>query len=167
MLPKYRSIRKKTEFDQNFTEKINKLRKIYEDETSKKLYAYQKDTYKNGKYVSPKSYISTNLAFQNFILYPDTFALLINSNNLMVNPKNSQEDLDYYEKIMTELFTEIPEKQKKQILAIVSELRKEKLKIQTDGPTEILQGIGILNEEERNKYDVIDDDYMEEIEHTK
>ena len=156
VLPKYRLIRKKTEFEQNLTEKINKLRKIYENETAKKLYTYQKDTYKSGMYVSPKSYVSTNLAFQNFILYPDTFALLINRNNLIVNPKSTKEEIDYYEKIITEIFNEISEKQKNQITTIVSELRQEKLKIQTDGPTEVLQGIGILNEKERNKYDIID-----------
>ena len=156
VLPKFREIRKKIVFGQNITEQIDNLKKIYDNEASKKVFVFQKDTYKNGMFVSPKSYVSTNLAFQNFIIYPDTFAILINQNNLLVNPKNTTKELDYFEKLINELFSKIPEKQKIEILKTVTELRIEKLKIQTDGPTEVLQGIGILNEDERKKYDVID-----------
>ena len=156
VLPKYRAIRKKIEFDHNITQKVDSLREIYNNQTEKKLYTYQKDVYKNGMFVSPKSYISTNLAFQNFMLYPDVFALLVNRNNLIVTPRNTENELECYQKLMNDLYTKLSEKQKIEIAKIVLELRRDKLEIQTEGPTEILQGIGILNEQERNKYDIID-----------
>ena len=155
ILPKYRKQRNKLVIDSKIEIEICQLKKIYDSVTSKKIDTFLSDSYKNGQFVSPKSYLSTNIALQNFKFYPDTYAMLVNRMHILLNPETSEKNLKFYANLIETLFDKITEIKKIEIIKVVSKLREEKKSIQVNRYIELFQDAEMPSNE-RNKYDVID-----------
>lgn len=155
VFPKYRIQRKNLHVESAIKTELDQLKKIYDSVASHKIDVYQKDNLKNGFYVSPKSYLSTTIALQSFNLYPDSYAILLNTIHTFLHPKTSEEDLRFYGNLIDKIFNKIPAAQKSEIIAVISQMRKEKRDIQINTYMELFQG-GELQKNDRDKYDVID-----------
>lgn len=155
VFPKYRIQRKNLPVESTIKTELNQLKKLYDSVASHKIDVYQKDNFKNGFYVSPKSYLSTLIALQSFNLYPDSYAILLNPIHTVLHPKTSEEELKFYGNLIDKIFNKIPAIQKSEIIAVVSQLRNEKRGIQINTYMELFQD-GELKKNDREKYDVID-----------
>jgi hypothetical protein len=154
LLPKYRVRRKALNLSEDIIKDVKLLKTIYDSTVSVKFQRMQLDMDRNQKYVQPKAYMSSLLAFETFKFYPDVYAILFNEIHLSLNPKTNYDEMKQIQKLVYKIYTSLSNPTKDKIYQITSELTKEKKAFIRDYSFfELFQGE--IAEEKQKTYNII------------
>jgi hypothetical protein len=153
LFPRYRIHRKEIVLPNEVKRNIAVLKAIYDSIINVKLQRFSLDMDRNQKYVQPKAYIASILAFETFKLYPDVYALLLNEIHLSLNPKTDFNQMKQIQVLVGKIYSLLSNSLKEKTQQITSELTRER-KAYTNNPfLDMFQSE--LNKEEKEKYNTI------------
>jgi hypothetical protein len=153
LLPKYRIQRQALFIPDEIKKQIELLKSIYDSTLNYKLQRMTIDMDRNQKYVQPKAYISTLLAYEVFKFYPDVNAILLNEIHLILNPKTSQEQITQIQKLIYTISFSLSIKLKEEVQQITLSMTEER-KAYTKGQFyDMLQGS--IDDDKRNELNII------------
>lgn len=151
LLPKFRSKRTALTLPSYVKKDLKQLKRLYDSTIIYKLEIFTREMDKNQKFVQPKAYINSILAFETFKIYPDVYAILLNPIHLELKPKTTSNQLKQFNDIVYKVYSSITKWNNTLVWQLTRELIQEKRKYSTT--MEMMQGT--MNEEERSAYDIV------------
>lgn len=153
LLPKYRTIREELTVPDELITALQLLKITYDSVVNVKLPAFQAEMSKNQKHIQPKAYLASLIALENFRIYPDVYAILLNDIHLFLSPKTSKANLSYYNKLVDQVFNAIPNDLHQLLEEITTSLASENEKLKAEGFSPLFQGRP--NQGDLKKYQII------------
>jgi hypothetical protein len=153
LLPKYRVQRKAFILPDDLRKDVKLLKAIYDSTVAVKLPGIASEMDRNQKYVQPKAYVSSLLAFEIFKFYPDVYAVLLNEIHLSLNPKPNGDQMKQIQSLVHKIYASVNSPTKDKLYQITSALTKERRAFTKDFLLDLFGGN--IDEEKQKEYHLV------------
>lgn len=153
LLPKYRVKRNSILLPESLKGQIKTLKSFYDSTLDYKRQIMTMEMDRNQKYIQPKAYVTSLLAFEIFKIYPDLYAILLNSIHVGLKPQSDYKKLIQAEEMVNNILASLPVEMKQSVQELVIELTKERKAFASGYFYDMFQGDVV--EEKRVRYNIV------------
>jgi hypothetical protein len=153
LLPKHRVVRKSLTLPRKLRDDLKQLKTFYEDGVNFLIITLSKEMDRMQKHVQPKAYISTLLALENFKIYPDVYAVLLNEIHSKYSLHNAYPKMRNSKELIDKIYASLDQTQRQHLESIANSITKERKNYTQHYWLDMFQGD--IDEELRKRYNVL------------
>jgi hypothetical protein len=153
LLPKYRVVRKSMNLPRKLRDDLKQLKTFYENGVNFLIITLSKEMDRVQKHVQPKAYISTLLALENFKIYPDIYAVLLNEIHSKYSLHDAYPKMQDSKELIDKIYASLDQTQRQQLENIATSIAKERKNYTQHYSLDMFQGN--IDEELRKRYNVL------------